>query len=278
MIKLYNGDCLEVMKSIPSKSVDMVLCDLPYGTTQNKWDTIIPMNDYININNKNTEKDEFYLQQFLKGLSKKEIDKTWKENKQKGLWSHYNRIVKDNGAILLFAQTPFDKVLGYSNLKMLRYEWIWEKTTATGHLNAKKMPMKAHENILVFYKKLPVYNPQKTTGHTPVHSYTKHQGDGSNYGKTATGISGGGSTERYPRSIQVFKTDKQKCSWHPTQKPVALCEYFIKTYTNEGDTVLDNCMGSGTTGVACLNTNRNFIGIELDYENFNIAKKRISKI
>ena len=276
--QLHNGDCLEVMKSIPSKSVDMVLCDLPYGTTQNKWDTIIPMNDYININNKNTEKDEFYLQQFLKGLSKKEIDKTWKENKQKGLWSHYNRIVKDNGAILLFAQTPFDKVLGYSNLKMLRYEWIWEKTTATGHLNAKKMPMKAHENILVFYKKLPVYNPQKTTGHTPVHSYTKHQGDGSNYGKTATGISGGGSTERYPRSIQVFKTDKQKCSWHPTQKPVALCEYFIKTYTNEGDTVLDNCMGSGTTGVACLNTNRNFIGIELDYETFNIAKKRISKI
>ena len=276
---IKQGDCLELMKEIPDKSIDMILCDLPYGTTaRNKWDIIIPMNDYINIDNKNIEKNEFYLNQFLKGLSKEEIDKIWKENKQEGLWTHYNRIIKDNGAILLFSQTPFDKILGYSNLKMLRYEWIWEKTTATGHLNAKKMPMKAHENILVFYKKLPMYNPQKTTGHTPVHSYIKYQDDGSNYGKTAVGISGGGSTERYPRSVQVFKTDKQKCALHPTQKPVDLCEYLVKTYTNEGDLVLDNCMGSGSTGVACINTNRNFIGIELDENYFKIAKDRIENI
>ena len=238
MFKLYCGDCLDIMKKIPNKSIDMILCDLPYGTTQNKWDSIIP------------------------------LDK---------LWEQYNRIIKDNGAIVLFAQTPFDKVLGVSNLKMLRYEWIWEKTTATGHLNAKKMPMKAHENILVFYKKLPTYNPQKTTGHTPVHSYTKHQDDGSNYGKTTVGISGGGSTERYPRSVQIFKSDKQKCALHPTQKPVSLCEYLIKTYTNEGNLVLDNCMGSGTTGVACKNTNRDFIGIEINKEYFDIAKQRLSK-
>lgn len=235
-IQLYQGDCLEVMKAIPGKSVDMILCDLPYGTTQNKWDSIIPLEP---------------------------------------LWEQYERIIKDNGAIVLFAQTPFDKILGSSNLKMLRYEWIWEKTTATGHLNAKKMPMKAHENILVFYKKLPTYNPQKTTGHTAVHSYTKHQDDGSNYGKTSIGISGGGSTERYPRSIQVFKSDKQKIALHPTQKPVALLEYLIKTYTNECETVLDNTMGSGSTGVACVNTNRKFIGIELDDNYFNIAKERI---
>lgn len=237
-IELYNGDCLEAMKSIPDKSIDMILCDLPYETTRNRWDKMI------------------------------DLEK---------LWEQYERIIKDNGAIVLFAQTPFDKVLGVSNLKLLRYEWIWEKTTATGHLNAKKMPMKAHENILVFYKKLPKYNPIKTTGHTPVHSYTKHQDDGSNYGKTKAGISGGGSTERYPRSVQKFKTDKQKETLHPTQKPVELLEYLIKTYTDENELVLDNCMGSGSTGVACVNTNRNFIGMELDNNYFNIAEERIYK-
>lgn len=235
-IELIKGDCLEKMKDIPNKSIDMILCDLPYGTTRNKWDSVLSLDE---------------------------------------LWEQYNRIIKDNGAIVLFAQTPFDKVLGCSNLKMLRYEWIWEKTSATGHLNAKKMPMKAHENILVFYKKLPTYNPQKTTGHTPVHSYTKHQDDGSNYGKTLIGISGGGSTERYPRSVQVFKTDKQKEALHPTQKPVELLEYLIKTYTNKNETVLDNTMGSGSTGVACVNTKRNFIGIELEDDYFDIAKNRI---
>ena len=278
--KLYKGDCLEVMKDIPDKSIDMILCDLPYSTTRNHWDCAIPLNNYALLNNKAVEKQEFYLTQALNGLNKKEIDLLWKSNKKDGLWTHYNRIIKDNGVIVLFAQTPFDKILGNSNLKMLRYEWIWEKTTATGHLNAKKMPMKAHENILVFYKKLPVYNPQKTNGHKPVNSYTKHSDDGSNYGKTKIGISGGGNTDRYPRSVQVFKTDKQKCALHPTQKPVALCEFLIRTYTNPGATILDNTMGSGTVGVATLNVGeeRKFIGIELDEKYFNIAKKRIEDV
>ena len=235
-IWLMCGDCLERMKEIPDGSVDMVLCDLPYGTTQNRWDIVIP------------------------------FDK---------LWENYWRVLKPNGVAVLTAQTPFDKVLGVSQLNYLRYEWIFEKTTATGHLNAKKMPMKAHENILIFYKKSPTYNPQKTQGHKPANSYTKHQDDGSNYGKTSVGISGGGQTDRYPRSVQLFKTDKQKISLHPTQKPVALMEYFIKTYTNKVDVVMDNVMGSGTTGVACKNLGRKFIGVERDPEYFNIAKERI---
>ena len=239
-IILKQGDCLELMKDIPDKSVDMIFCDLPYGTTNCKWDT--PIN-----------------------LAK--------------LWELYNRIIKDNGAILLFAQTPFDKVLGCSNLSMLRYEWIWEKTQATGHLNANKMPMKAHENILVFYKHLPIYNPQKTNGHEPIHSYTKYISTQNNteiYGRMNKEISGGGETDRFPRSVITFSSDKQTCYLHPTQKPVALLEYLIKTYSNENDTILDNCMGSGSTGVACVNTNRNFIGIELDTNYFNIAKERIN--
>lgn len=239
-IILKQGDCLELMNDISDKSIDMILCDLPYGTTNCKWDT--PIN-----------------------LTK--------------LWELYNRIIKDNGAILLFAQTPFDKVLGCSNLSMLRYEWIWEKTQATGHLNANKMPMKAHENILVFYKHLPIYNPQKTNGHEPIHSYTKYISTQNNteiYGRMNKEISGGGETDRFPRSVITFSSDKQTCYLHPTQKPVALLEYLIKTYSNEGNTILDNCMGSGSTGVACVNTNRNFIGIELDEKYFKIAEERIN--
>ena len=229
------GDCIERMKEIPSKSVDAIICDLPYGTTQCKWDSTIDLS---------------------------------------GLWVQYKRIVKPRGVCVLFAQTPFDKVLGCSNLPWLRYEWIWEKTTATGHLNAKKMPMKAHENILVFYDKLGAYNPQKLYNQSPTNTYTKRNGDGECYGKTSV-ISGGGSTERFPRSVQVFKSDKQKIALHPTQKPLALVEYLVKTYTSKGDVVLDNCMGSGTTGVACVNTGRHFIGIEKDETYFNVAMSRI---
>ena len=239
---LYQGDCLDIMNNIPSGSVDMILCDLPFQTTNCKWDIQLDLNT---------------------------------------LWVHYKRIIKDNGAILLFAQTPFDKVLGASNLKMLRYEWIWEKTQATGHLNANKMPMKAHENILVFYKKLPTYNPQKTQGHKPMNSGTKYVSTQNNtdiYNKMNKEISFGGNTDRYPRDVIVFPSDKQKCHLHPTQKPVALLEYLINTYTNENEIVLDNCMGSGSTGVAALNTKRKFIGIELDENYFNIAKERIGSV
>lgn len=238
MIELYNADCLEKMKDIPDGSIDMILCDLPYGTTaRNKWDSVIP----------------FPM-----------------------LWEQYNRIIKDNGVIALWSQMPFTAQLVMSNPNMFRYEWIVEKTSATGFLNAKKIPMKAHENVLIFYKKLPTYNPQMTHGHTRKVSKAEHKVNckkTTDYGEH--GLTTYDSTDRYPRDVLTFKWDKQKSRLHPTQKPVKACEYFIKTYTNEYDTVLDNCMGSGSTGVACKNTNRNFIGIELDKEYFKIAKDRL---
>ena len=283
MIKLYNGDCLEVMKEIPSKSVDMILCDLPYQVTKNKWDIIIPMNDYVIIDDEALEKDKFYLQQFMKGLTKKEIDKIWKENKQEGLWSHYNRVVKDNGAILLFGQDIFSAQLINSNLKMYKYKWFWKKDRPSGFLNAKKMPLKDVEEILVFYKKCPVYNPQFWEG-IPLHGIGTKYKEGNlgnnNYGKFASHTNPSanreGDTKKYPRQVLEFKRPHPPI--FPTQKPVDLCEYLIKTYTNEGDLVLDNCMGSGSTGVACKKLNRKFIGIELDNKTFNLAKDRIEGV
>lgn len=171
--KVYNEDCLEGMKKIDDKSIDFIFTDLPYNTTKCAWDCAIPFEP---------------------------------------LWEQYKRIVKNNGCIALWAQSPFDKKLACSNMDMYRYEWIIKKTKATGHLNAKKIPMKAHENVLIFYKKLPVYNPQMVEGHTPVHSYTKHATDGNCYGETKVGISGGGSTQRYPRDVLQFKWDTQKTS------------------------------------------------------------------
>ena len=283
MIKLYNGDCLEVMKEIPSKSVDMILCDLPYQVTKNKWDTIIPMNDYIIANDESLEKHEFYLKQFLKGLSKKEIDKIWKENKKEGLWSYYNRIIKDNGAILLFGQDIFSAQLINSNLKMYKYKWFWKKDRPSGFLNAKRMPLKDVEEILVFYKKCPIYNPQFWEG-IPLHGMGTKYKEGNlgnnNYGKFASHTNPSanreGDTKKYPRQVLEFKRPHPPI--FPTQKPVDLCEYLIKTYTNEGDLVLDNCMGSGSTGVACKNLNRRFIGIELNSKTFNLAKDRIEGV
>ena len=283
MIKLYNGDCLEVMKEIPSKSIDMILCDLPYQVTKNKWDIIIPMNDYVIINDEVLEKDKFYLQQFMKGLTKKEIDKIWKENKQEGLWSHYNRIIKDNGAILLFGQDIFSAQLINSNLKMYKYKWFWKKDRPSGFLNAKKMPLKDVEEILVFYKKCPIYNPQFWEG-IPLHGMGTKYKEGNlgnnNYGKFASHTNPSanreGYTKKYPRQVLEFKRPHPPI--FPTQKPVDLCEYLIKTYTNEGDLVLDNCMGSGSTGVACKNLNRRFIGIELNSKTFNLAKDRIEGV
>jgi site-specific DNA-methyltransferase (adenine-specific) len=239
---LIHGDCLDVMGYIKDKSIDMIFCDLPYGTTNCRWDSIIDLEQ---------------------------------------LWNHYKRIIKDNGAILLFAQTPFDKVLGSSNLEWLKYEWIWEKTQATGFLNAKKMPLKAHENILVFYKNLPTYNPQKTEGHKPINSYTKKasvQNKTEIYGTVKQDISGGGETDRYPRSVLKFPSDKQKNKLngtiHSTQKPLALIEYLIKTYSNEGDLILDNASGSGTTGIAAVYNNRNYIMIEKEKEYIELTQKR----
>lgn len=241
-IKLYNGDCLEVMDQLIADGikVDAIITDPPYGTTQNKWDSIIPLED---------------------------------------MWGRLKQLRKDNTPIALFGNEPFSSTLRISNIKEYKYDWIIEKTAATGHLNAKKQPMKAYESVIIFYKKPSLYNPQKTYGHARKVSSAEHKINcikTENYGEH--GLTSYDSTERYPRNVLKFQWDKQKSALHPTQKPVALLEYLIKTYTNEGDTVLDFTMGSGSTGVACVNTNRKFIGIELDEGYFKIAEERIHNL
>lgn len=221
------------MQKIPDKTIDMILCDLPYGTTQNKWDIVVPLEP---------------------------------------LWEQYERVIKNNGAIVLFSQQPFTSTLIFSNLDWFRYEWIWEKDNGTGFLNANKMPIKLHENIAVFYNKLPTYNPQMRTGFKP---YTKLGGPlGTNYGKISARNATNNDGSRYPVDIIKFNKDH---GMHPTQKPVALAEYLVRTYTNTGDTVLDNCMGSGTTAIACLNTGRKYIGFENNDEYYQMILNRISE-
>ncbi len=200
------------------------------------------------------------------------------------MWKQLKRIIKPKRAIVIMASQPFTTILISSNIKMFKYCWVWEKTQATGFLNAKKRPMVAHEDVCVFYFNQCIYNPQKTTGHKPINSYTKLaviQNKTDVYGKVNKDISGGGETDRFPRSVQIFASDKQKNKLdgtiHPTQKPVALMEYLIKTYTNEGETVLDFTAGSFTTGVACVSLNRKFIGIELNKDYFNIGINRIKE-
>lgn len=236
-VLIMKGDCLELMRSLPENSIDMLFTDLPYGTTNCRWDTPIDLRRF---------------------------------------WPEVNRVVRNGGCKALFAQTPFDKVLGCSNLNELRYEWIWEKTQATGHLNAKRMPMRAHENILVFYDKLPTYNPQITHGHARKVSTEKHKRNcrtGEVYHDYRP--TGYDSTDRYPRDVLRGPSDKQKLCLHPTQKPVWLCEEIILTYTNPGDTVLDCCMGSASIGVACMKNGRNYIGMEKDLDIFKVAKERL---
>ena len=228
--KIHHGDCLEIMKDIPTGSVDMILCDLPYGTTSCKWDTIIPFEP---------------------------------------LWEQYERVIKDNGAIVLTASQPFTSALVSSNYKKFRYEWIWEKNQGVNFLLAKKQPLKVHENILVFYKKLPNYNPQMETGKP----YKSGKGDSGEVTNKVRKIQTKNKGTRYPKTVKKIK---REFGLHPTQKPVALFEYLIKTYTNEGETVLDNCMGSGTTAIASINTNRNYIGIEKEKEYVDIANERIN--
>lgn len=228
------GDCLELMKNIPGGSIDMILCDLPYGTTACKWDTVLPC----------------------------EL-----------LWVQYKRIIKDEGAIVLFGSEPFSSHLRSSNLKMFRYDWIWEKEQGANFMLCRYQPYKVHEIISVFSKKTHVYHPQMTEGKP----YISGKGTSGDVTRNVKKIQTKNEGLRYPRSIQRFNTDKSKGSFHPTQKPVALLEYLVKTYTNEGETVLDNCMGSGSTGVACMNTGRHFIGIELDKQYFDIAQKRIEE-
>ena len=231
--KVIYGDCLEVMPTLPDKSIDMILCDLPYGTTACKWDIVIPFEP---------------------------------------LWKEYKRLIKDNGAIVLTASQPFTSALVMSNPDMFRYCWVWQKTKPVGHLLANKQPMRNHEDILVFGNGALMYNPQ---GVSDMPSTLRHRtSKGGHYGKGA-GISSMQNRTGYPRTIINFSS--QNGELHPTQKPVALFEYLIKTYTNEGEAVLDNCAGSGTTAIACLNTNRNYILIEKEKEYIDIINKRISE-
>lgn len=239
MTKLYNGDCIEIMKGIPDKSVDLILCDLPYGTTKCSWDIIIPFDE---------------------------------------LWKQYKRIIKDNGAIVLFGQEPFSSLLRTSNLDMYRYDIYWEKERLTNIMQVKKRVGKTIETISVFYKNQPTYNPQMIKYDGKPRSNKVKNGklgklvDDNNDKSVKEYVDTG---YRYPTQVWKFKRDTLTSNLHPTQKPVALLEELIKTFSNEGEIVLDNCMGSGSTGVASINTNRNFIGIELDENYFRIAKERI---
>ena len=233
-IELIQGDCLEKMKDVNDKSIDMILCDLPYGTTACKWDTIIPFEP---------------------------------------LWKQYKRIIKDNGAIVLTASQPFTSALVMSNIKMFKYEWIWDKKIPSGMSYARFQPMRQHENILVFCNGKTIYNPQMIKRDKPI------KGGGMSKGETTNNqnLVALKKTYDYKNPTTIIVEDKiRKDSLHPTQKPVALFEYLIKTYTNEGDLVLDNCAGSGTTGVACKNLNRNCILIEKDEGYFKIAERRIN--
>ena len=233
-IDLKHGDCLELMKDIPDGSVDMILCDLPYGTTACKWDSIIPLEE---------------------------------------LWKWYCRIIKDDGAIILFGSEPFTSILICSQISLFRYDLIWDKQKGCDFLNANRKPLKSHENILIFYKKSPTYNKQYWYS-TPYKKINGNKKQSSVYHDSHDVDTESTDGKRNPLSILSFPRDGNRV--HPTQKPVALLEYLIKTYTNEGETVLDNCMGSGSTGVATINTNRRFIGIELDDKYFEIAKQRIN--
>ena len=239
-MKLYNGDCLEIMKLIPDKSIDAIITDPPYGTTACKWDSVIP----------------FDL-----------------------MWEQLNRIIKDNGAIVLFGSEPFSSALRMSNIKCYKYDWVWQKNRPSGHLNAKKVPLKNHEIISVFYNKTCTYNPIKTKAEKhlidkrkTINNSRVKAGSVYNGSKEYINIRKKDDGTRYPTTIQKFNAER---GFHPTQKPVKLMEYLIKTYTKELETVLDFTMGSGSTGVACCNTNRDFIGIELDKEYFKIAEERI---
>ena len=234
MIDLKQGDCLELMKDIPDKSIDMILCDLPYGTTACKWDNVIPFEP---------------------------------------LWEQYNRIIKDNGAIVLFGREPFTSKLITSNIKNYKHKWVWNKKQSGSYFNAKYMPLQIDEDIIVFCKLKVKYYPIMRRGKMRKKGGSKKQNQIANRLKTEYYTY---SDLYYPTNIlQIANCSNRSKNVHPTQKPVALLEYLIKTYTNENETVLDNCMGSGSTGVACINTNRNFIGIELDEDYFNIAKDRI---
>lgn len=278
--KIYNENCLIGMADIDDKSIDMICTDLPYGqTARNKWDCVIPFRDYVEIENKIYYDTDIYKISYLLNLSLPDTQKWFKQRKKTGLWTHYERIIKENGAIILFANGMFTAELMESNKKLWRYNLIWEKTQPTGFLNANKMPLRSHEDICIFYKKLPTYNPQKTSGHERKISKAEHRVNGKeslNYG--SYGLWSYDSTERYPKSIWTYAKDVQKSALHPTQKPIALIEELIKTYSNPGDIILDSCAGSCTTAVAAIKTGRRYICMEKDPEICAIGLNRVQNI
>lgn len=274
MNQLFHGDCMAIMQDIPDKSIDMIFADLPYGTTQNEFDKPLPLTDYVMVGEKPLEQEQYLLRAYQAGVPYKDALAAFRKEAAPGLWTHYQRIIKDNGCIALFAQAPFDTTLASSNKSWYRYEWIIQKTRPTGHLNARRAPLKAHEKVLIFYKKPPTYNPQMVEGCLPTHSGTKASAGKTNYKQTAACFNRV-STERFPIDVLTFKWDTRTNALHPNQKPVAVCEYFIRSYTDPGDTVLDNTMGSGSAGIACVRTNRNFIGIEKKESIFLDAASRI---
>ena len=283
--EIYLGDCLEVMDKLIKQGVkvDSIICDPPFGTTACKWDTIIPFNRYIKVKEgrkyKILYKDEFMLKKFKEGVNIKEAEKEWKENSKEGMWDKVDKLIKDDSTILFFASQPFCTELIHSNINMFRHEWIWQKDKSGNFMNCKFEPMKVHEHILVFGKQKGVYNPIMEKREEKNKRKNKPRVNTSNIITTKefeTKESRGNSDYKYPTSIKKFNSVRR--GFHPTQKPVDLLEYLIKTYTNECNIVLDFTMGSGSTGVACLNTNRKFIGIELDKEYFNITKDRLDNI
>jgi DNA modification methylase len=232
--EIIEGDCLDVMRGMPDCSVDAVICDPPYGTTACKWDSVIPFAP---------------------------------------MWEQLKRVAKPRAAIVLFASQPFTSALVMSNPGMFRYEWIWQKNKATGHLNVSRMPLREHESVLIFGEESPTYFPQKTQAEPYLPRGGRRAGKDGVYGVKGKERQGSPDGSRFPRSILPFGYE---CGYHPTQKPVALMEYLVRTYTNEGETVLDFTCGSGTTGVACVNTGRNFIGIEREASYVAIARQRIA--
>lgn len=247
---IYLGDCLDLMRGITDKSIDMILCDLPYGTTSCKWDIIIPFEP---------------------------------------LWEHYKRIIKSSGAIVLFGSEPFSSILRTSNLKNYKYDWIWKKSNPSNIALANKQPMKYHESISVFYKEQPTYNKQMVKRYSPrikqaqSNNYVFHNSESEQTGLKYIEVNSNKYDKDWknPSSILEFNSlrpNAKEFVKHPTQKPVALFEYLIKTYTNEGEIVLDNCAGSGTTGVACINTNRNYILIEKEEKYYKIIENRIKRV
>jgi len=290
-MKVIQGDCLEKMKDISNNSIDMICVDPPYGTTSCKWDSIIPFNDYIDLTKNNDfsfkskkkiiYEDEFLLYCFKQGITYDNAKKLFDKEAKKGMWYYLKKVIKPNSAIIMTASQPFTTELINSNIKMFKYCWVWKKDKPNNFALANKRPMKYHEDIVVFYLKQPVYNKQLQPREGSGKARYKYAVDNSNRNSEHLLLKDKPKffdpNLKNPSSVQYFSTGKRNNLVHPTQKPLALIEYLIKTYTNKNDTVLDFTMGSGTTGVACKKLNRHFIGIELDKKYFDIAKKRINE-